>query len=148
MSQALLYGLSIPSLNSERLLLRGFRPADFEGMAAFFAHPVSATYGGPCSRDEAWRKFAAYLGHWALRGYGPWALERQSDGAFIGLAGPWYPEGWIEPEISWALLPEHHGQGYATEAARAALSGAYAHFGWRTAISVAVEGNEASMAAA
>src|SRR5690606_18513350 len=57
-----------------------------------------------------------YPGHWALRGYGPWALERKDTGAFVGLCGPWYPEGWIEPEITWALMPGHHGLGFATEA--------------------------------
>lgn len=143
-----LNGLAIPRFESERLLLRPFCEADFDGLAAFFAHPVSATYGGPCGRDEAWRKFAAYLGHWALRGYGPWALERLSDGAFIGLAGLWFPEGWLEPEITWALRPEHQGQGYATEAARRALQAAYQHFGWTTAVSVVAAGNAASSAVA
>ncbi|MDT9001801.1 GNAT family N-acetyltransferase [Paucibacter sp. APW11] len=139
---------SLPRFRSERLQLRPFEAQDFDGLAAFFAHPVSATYGGPCGRDEAWRKFAAYLGHWALRGYGPWALERLSDGAFIGLAGLWFPEGWLEPEITWALHPDAHGQGYATEAARRALQAAYEHFGWTTAISVVAAGNSASAAVA
>lgn len=148
MTDAALGGLQIPRFETERLWLRPFREADFDGLARFFASPVSATYGGPCAREEAWRKFAAYLGHWALRGYGPWALECKRDGAFIGLSGLWNPEGWVEPEITWALLPEAQGQGYATEAARGALAAAYSHFGWRTAVSVVAEGNHASVAVA
>ncbi|WP_271008018.1 GNAT family N-acetyltransferase [Paucibacter sp. B51] len=136
---------AIPSFESDRLRLRPFAEADFEGMARFFADPVSASYGGPCGRDEAWRKFAAYFGHWALRGYGPWALERKSDGMFLGLSGLWFPEGWLEPEITWALLPEAQGQGYATEAAGAALRAAYHHFGWQTAVSVIAAGNRPSV---
>lgn len=50
--------LTIPTLESERLVLRAFQPDDFEPMAAFFADPVSAFYGGPCNREDAWRKFA------------------------------------------------------------------------------------------
>ncbi|MEM9202720.1 MAG: GNAT family N-acetyltransferase [Actinomycetota bacterium] len=133
---------------TDRLTLRGFREADFEPMAAFFADPVSAFYGGPCDRDDAWRKFAVYSGHWVLRGYGPWALERKDTGEFIGLCGPWYPEGWFEPEITWALVPGHHGHGFATEAAHAALDLAYREFGWTTAVSVVAVANQASAAVA
>lgn len=53
----------VPILETERLILRGFRQDDFEAMAQFYAHPISAFYGGPCGRDDAWRKFAAYPGH-------------------------------------------------------------------------------------
>ena len=60
--------------------------------------------------------------HWVLRGYGPFALEDKATGAFIGVAGPWFPEGWPEPEITWALMLGQTGKGYATEAARRALA--------------------------
>ncbi|WP_374337836.1 GNAT family N-acetyltransferase [Leeia sp.] len=139
---------SIPSFESERLLLRPFQQSDFEAMAHFFADPVSQFYGGPCSREDAWRKMAVYAGHWLLHGYGPWALEEKVSGQFVGLSGPWFPEGWPEPEITWALLPEHHGKGYATEAARRALQAAYEYCGWTTAISVVATGNVASRAVA
>lgn len=138
----------IPTLESERLILRPFCAADFEPMAVFFADPISAFYGGPCPREEAWRKFAVYSGHWLLRGYGPWALQEKSSGAFVGLSGLWYPEGWIEPEITWALVPGAHGKGYATEGARRALRAAYEDFGWRTAVSVVSVNNAASQAVA
>lgn len=138
----------IPTFESERLVLRAFVQSDFEPMATFFADPVSASYGGPCQRDDAWRKCAVYPGHWALRGYGPWALEEKATGAFVGLAGLWFPEGWVEPEITWALLPGQHGKGYATEAAKRSLQVAYAHFGWTTAVSVITTSNAASLAVA
>ncbi len=125
-----------PTLETERLILRGFLPSDFEPMAAFYADDVSSFYGGPCNREEAWRKFAAYPGHWALRGFGPWALEEKASGEYVGLAGCWYPEAWPEPELTWALLPAHHGKGYATEAGLRSLEAAYDLFGWETAVSV------------
>jgi len=140
--------LHIPILETERLTLREFRQDDFEPMADFFADPVSEFYGGPCNRDDAWRKFAAYPGHWALRGYGPWAIETRDSAEFVGLAGPWYPEGWIEPEITWALVPEHHGRGYATEAAQRALDYALSDLNWHSAISVIATMNTASAAVA
>ena len=141
--------LDIPTLTTPRLRLTAFDEArHFEGVAAFFADPVSATYGGPCDRQDAWRKFATYLGHWAIRGYGPWAIESLETREFAGIVGPWSPEGWPEPEITWALSPAHHGRGYATEAAAAALTATYDLFGWTTATSVISVGNAASIAVA
>ncbi|MEX1166049.1 MAG: GNAT family N-acetyltransferase, partial [Hydrogenophaga sp.] len=139
---------TIPTLHSERLILRAFTQADFEPMARFYADPVSAFYGGPCGRDDAWRKFAAFLGHWALRGYGPWAMEEKASVALVGLSGLWYPEGWLAPEITWALVPGQHGEGFATEGALRALRSAYEDFGWTTAISVISVHNSASEAVA
>jgi RimJ/RimL family protein N-acetyltransferase len=138
----------IPTLETERLLLRPYRNEDFEPMAAFFADPVSSFYGGPCARDEAWRKFAVYSGHWLLRGYGPWAVEEKATGTYVGTCGLWFPEGWIAPEITWALVPGNYGRGFATEAARGALNAAYTRFGWTTAVSVIAVANPASIAVA
>lgn len=140
--------MSIPTLETDRLILRAFSEADFDAMAGFFADPISAFYGGPCGRDDAWRKFAAYPGHWALRGYGPWAIESKATGSFVGLTGPWFPEGWVEPEITWALVPGQHGQGFATEAATRALRAAHEDLGWETAVSVIAVANAASIGVA
>ena len=136
--------MQIPVLETERLVRREFREHDFEPTADVYADPVSSFYGGPCGREEAWRKFAVYPGHWSLRKYGPWAIEEKETGDFVGLSGLWFPEGWPEPEITWALVPSHHGKGYATEAARRALVAAYQDFGWATAVSVVALANAAS----
>lgn len=140
--------MEIPRLETDRLILRPHRESDFPAIAQFFADPVSQFYGGPVAGDEAWRKLAMYAGHWSLRGYGPWALERKDTGAFVGQAGPWYPEGWIEPEITWAIVPGQYGHGFATEGARRALHAAYDLFGWTTAVSVIAVANPASIAVA
>jgi ribosomal-protein-alanine N-acetyltransferase len=144
----MMFGGDIPTLESDRLVLRALREDDFETMATFYADSVSKHYGGPCEREDAWRKFAAYAGHWLLRGYGPWGIEIRRSGEFVGLSGLWFPEGWIEPEITWALAPAHHGNGYATEAAGRALRSAYEDFGWCTAASVISVENPASTAVA
>jgi RimJ/RimL family protein N-acetyltransferase len=135
----------VPRLETERLVLRGAVERDFEAFVPFYESEVSRFYGGPCDREQAWRKFAVYSGHWMLRGYGPFVVASKGDGAVVGLCGPWFPDGWIEPEITWALVPGHHGQGYATEAARRALDFAYGDLGWRTAVSVISIANEPSI---
>lgn len=117
----------IPQLQTERLLLRGLRQEDFEDYARFHADPDVVRYlsRSPVSRTDAWRSLAVMIGHWVLRGYGMWGVERKSDGAFVGRVGLWNPEGWPGLEVGWTLGKEFWGQGYATEAARAAMDFAF-----------------------
>ncbi len=117
----------IPQLLTERLLLRGLRQEDFEAYAHFLTDPEVTRFlsGNPVSRIDAWRSLAVMIGHWALRGYGMWAVERRSDGVFVGRVGLWNPEGWPGLEVGWTLGKEFWGQGYATEAARAAMDFAF-----------------------
>ena len=114
----------IPRLRTERLLLREWRATDIDDHAAIAADPeVMEFVGGVLDRDGAWRQMALHAGHWALRGYGNWALER--DGRMIGRAGLWNPEGWPGLEVGWKLARDAWGHGYATEAARAAMEWAW-----------------------
>jgi RimJ/RimL family protein N-acetyltransferase len=137
--------ITIPTVETERLRLRPWREPDHAPYARLMSDAETSRYiGGPLTTDDAWRKMAAIIGHWTLRGYGSWALEAKDDRAFIGYVGPWFPYGFPEPEIGWSLLAAYHGQGYATEAARCAREYAYRVFGWRTAISIIAEGNTAS----
>ncbi|MFL5560794.1 MAG: GNAT family N-acetyltransferase [Gemmatimonadaceae bacterium] len=114
----------IPHLTTDRLLLRDFRPEDFEPYAAMMAQPDVCRYladGRPLSRADAWRQLAMFIGHWALRGYGLWAVEERATGRFIGRIGCLEPEGFPAFEIAYTLAPSAWGHGYALEGASAAL---------------------------
>ena len=112
----------IPTLRTERLVLRPFREDDLDAWAEIVADPDTARYiGGVSTRAEAWRSIALYLGHWELRGFGQWAVERRLDGRLVGRAGLWYPEGWPELEVGWTLDRSVWGEGFATEAGQAAM---------------------------
>jgi RimJ/RimL family protein N-acetyltransferase len=117
----------VPKLETERLILRGFTPEDFEPFAALMADPEVARYiaPAPMSRPDAWRSLATSIGHWTLRGYGTWAVERKSDGAFLGRVGMINPEGWPALEVGWTLAQQYWGKGYATEAALASIRYAF-----------------------
>jgi RimJ/RimL family protein N-acetyltransferase len=128
--------LDIPVLETERLRLRGFREGDLDPFAEFCASEAMTRFiGGISDRMGTWRRIALYLGHWALRGYGHWAIEEKAGGRFVGYTGLWNPAGWPEPEVIWGLLENAHGRGYATEAARRVRDFAYRDLGWRTAVS-------------
>ena len=137
--------IDIPTIESERLVFRPFTEADIPSMSAFYADEATARHvGGVSTPDAVWRRVAAYLGHWHLRGYGLWALEEKATGQFVGYCGHYAPEGWPEPEIAYGLMAHAQGRGLATEAATRALRHAYEVLGWQTAISAIDEGNMAS----
>lgn len=109
-------------IETDRLRLRLWRESDFEDYAAYYSDPVLARFvGGVCDRETAWRKMASLAGHWALLGFGYWAVEEKDTGTFVGCVGLWESDGWPELELGYWLVPETHGKGYATEAAKAAM---------------------------
>ena len=139
---------NIPVLETERLTLRGLRASDFEPFAEFLATDAARFIGGPCSRVDAWRRIASYAGAWSLLGFGKFAVEEKASGKFAGVVGPWFPEGWPEPEIAWTLLGGFQGRGLAAEAASRALRFAYDSLGWTTAVSCMDPLNKPSIALA
>jgi RimJ/RimL family protein N-acetyltransferase len=130
---------AVSSLDTPRLRLRQFVESDFNDYAALCADAEVMRYvgdRGPLSREDAWRQFAMLVGHWALRGYGMWAVEELASGAFVGRVGLHYPEGWPERELAWALARRYWGRGYGFEAATAALGIAFDTLSWSRAISL------------
>ncbi len=129
----------IPTLETERLLLRPFRTDDLDAYAAMCADPEVMRYIGNrsvLSREDAWRQMAMFIGHWQLRGFGTWAVEERASGALVGRVGLHFPEGWPERELGWTLTRPFWGRGFALEAARAALTHAFETLGWPRVISL------------
>jgi len=141
--------LDIPIVETGRLILRGPEARDFEALAAFFADgDRSWGFGGPKTRNAAWRWFAGNIGHWALHGYGFWTVETRESGQIIGIVGLWNPEGWSEPELGWVMFEGSEGRGFAFEAAQAARDHAYGPMGFTTLTSNILPGNARSVALA
>ena len=138
----------IPTLETERLILRALRESDFDEYASMMSDPEVTRYlgdGRTHGRDEAWRHFAMLVGHWQLRGFGMWAITERGRDRMIGRAGFFYPEGWPGFEIGWTLARSTWGNGYATEAARRALAYAFDELNRKQVISVVHPGNTASI---
>ncbi len=108
-------------IETERLLLRQFKDSDWSDLHHYYSseQAIEYTVRRVFSEGDTWRAMSSMLGHWVLRGYGPYALEEKETGRVIGISGFWYPNDWPEPEIKWALCPDYWGQGYASEAAKA-----------------------------
>jgi RimJ/RimL family protein N-acetyltransferase len=130
MPTPLLAPSAVPVIETERLLLRGHRLSDEADCFAMWSDPeVTRFIGGrPSTREEVWSRLLRYAGHWALLGYGYWALTERGSGRFLGEAGladfhrALEPSFGDAPEIGWALVPHAHGRGLATEAVKAIVT--------------------------
>jgi RimJ/RimL family protein N-acetyltransferase len=134
-------------LETERLVMRGFRDDDQEEWAAIRADDeVMRSLGrdGGITPDEAWREMAMLAGHWTLKGYGHWALEERASGALIGNAGLFYPPDWPALEVGWTVARPRWGEGFAGEAARAAARWARSELGADHLISLIAPTNSRS----
>lgn len=136
---------TIPTIETERLILRAWREDDLDAFVDFWADEEQTKYvGGTRQRLGVWHGMSSANGGWSLRGCGMTAVELKETGELVGNAGLHYPEGWPEREAGWIILQQHRRKGYASEAAIGALKYAYQTLGWTTAISLIDSGNVAS----
>jgi RimJ/RimL family protein N-acetyltransferase len=124
-------GMDLPrELRSERLLLRWWTPADHEPFARLNADPRAMEFFPKIlTREESDAVAFRIQGHFDRHGFGLWALEVPGITSFAGFVGVCHTrfEAAFTPclEIGWRLAAEYWHQGYATEAARAALAFAF-----------------------
>ncbi len=135
-----------PELTTERLRLRFWRESDVDPFHDFYRDPQSqAVYGADVQRSDVWRRVALVIGHWQLRGFGPWALEERASGIFAGHCGLWFPDGWDDIEIGYGIAPEFRGRGFAVEAARRVRDYGYRELGLSRLVSYIDPANKASL---
>jgi RimJ/RimL family protein N-acetyltransferase len=122
-------------IETERLILRPTQAQDFDGWAGLMADPEASRFiGGPVARAEAWRGMMAMAGAWSLQGFGMFSMLEKAGGRWIGRTGPWQPEGWPGTEVGWGVIRAAQGQGFAYEAAVAAIDWAFDTLGWSEVI--------------
>jgi ribosomal-protein-alanine N-acetyltransferase len=109
-------------IETRRLILRPFEPADTEAAFAWFGDPVVMRFTptGPDKSIEETRKRLSYFeNHQQEHGFSKWVVLNKTSGVAIGDSGLLVlPEcGWID--LGFRLAQPHWGQGLATEAASA-----------------------------
>ncbi|MBC5811202.1 MAG: GNAT family N-acetyltransferase [Candidatus Eremiobacteraeota bacterium] len=110
-------------IQTERLRMRRLGQQDVDALFAMFQDPGAMRYY-PGLKDraetQAWLDWSERS--WAEHRTGFFALERLSDGAFVGQCGPLpqHVDVRFDYEVGYLLASEHWGHGYATEAARGA----------------------------
>lgn len=118
--------LEVLELDTPRLRLRQWRAADREPFARLNADPeVMAFFPAALTRTESDALAGRCEALIAERGWGVWAVEHRAAHGFIGCVGLHVPDDALPfspcVEILWRLVRAHWGEGFAAEAARAAL---------------------------
>jgi RimJ/RimL family protein N-acetyltransferase len=90
-----------PFIRTIRLHLRQFKHDDWVSLHEHYGdlECTKYTFGRALTEGESWRAMCSMAGHWAIRGYGPYAAVEASTETVIGAVGLWYPNDWPEPEI-------------------------------------------------
>jgi RimJ/RimL family protein N-acetyltransferase len=114
----------MPSLETERLVMRRFLPQDAPDLFELRADPSASAYDAwePYAGEDQARAFIA-----SQQGIEPGTEGRWCDWAIVLKAGAKVignvemvvrSQNWRQAEIGWALKAAYRGRGYATEAAR------------------------------
>jgi [ribosomal protein S5]-alanine N-acetyltransferase len=150
MSDALrphLFGL--PVLETQRLILRAPQAGDWPAFREYRASPRSAYAGGVKKEHEAAQQFAAFFGHWVMRGFGRLIAEDRASGVPIGHFGPMQWADADDVELTWTLWrAEAEGKGLAFEAAREVKSWCFGALGLTHAVAMVHRDNAPSHAIA
>ena len=139
------------TMRTERLLMRRWQESDREPFAALNGDAETMKYF-PATLDRAASDalIDRLEAGFDERGYGLWALEVAASGQFIGFTGlnpmPDGVPGAGGMEVGWRLARHAWHHGYATEAARAALTVAFDGVGLDEIWSMTAVLNEPSQA--
>lgn len=137
-------------IRTRRLLLRRWRRTDRAPFAAMNADPaVMEHFPGTLSRAASDAAADDIERHFAVHGWGLWAVEIPGDAPFIGDVGLWPATstlGHEAVEVGWRLARPYWGRGYASEAARAALRFGFDDLGLEEIVSFTVPQNIRSIA--
>jgi RimJ/RimL family protein N-acetyltransferase len=110
-------------LQTERLILSPFVESDAEELRALHAERGAGTQ----TIEEIREIIAGGIASAAATGIALLPIRRRAEGDFIGYCGLTVGRASLdEPEIAYELFERVHGNGYATEAARAVLDAATA----------------------
>jgi len=126
---------AVPVLEGERLRLRPHRADDLDAYTLLWSDETVVRFigGRPLGRSECWARILRFRGMWEMLGFGFWIVEQKQSGRLAGEAGIMDLRREIEPsldgtyEAGWALMPDFHGQGLASEAMRLVLDWADRH---------------------
>ena len=120
--------MSIPTFETDRLILRPFVPEDSHPLHQILAMEGVLRYypsSDPPDLERVKGLISRQLAHWAKHGYGWWAVEDKKNGDLLGWNGLQHLPDTDETEIGYLLARPYWGRGLATEGARVGMQFAF-----------------------
>jgi RimJ/RimL family protein N-acetyltransferase len=132
-------------IRTERLLLRPATLDDLDAWHAISRDAEEAWFGAPSSTlDDARANLAKHIAHHEQHGFGLWAVELRTKHEMIGVTGLTHLADGPEIEVGYRFLKKHWGNGYATEAAHAAIQFGLGELRLERIVAVTLPANRAS----
>jgi ribosomal-protein-alanine N-acetyltransferase len=136
-------------VQTERLMLRHVAADDAAFVLRLLNEPSFLRFigdRGVRTLDDA-RAYIAdrFTASYERYGFGMWIVERRGVGGPLGISGIVRRDTLPGPDIGFAFLPEHWGQGYALESARAVRDHAFGPLGLRRLLAIANPNNAPSI---
>jgi RimJ/RimL family protein N-acetyltransferase len=141
-----------PVVETPRLRLRPHRLADLDSRCTMTGDVhVMRYFPATQTREDNWARILRYAGHWALLGWGLFAVEEKESGRWVGEVGLGDFHRGLgadfdgAPEGGWILDAWAEGKGYATESIRAAIEWHEAQFGRQRQVCIVAPENAPSL---
>ena len=130
-------------MRTGRLAMRPVTGGDLADLVRLKGDPraFAVMLGGVRSPFQTAEELAAEMSLWGRRGFGMWTLRDLANHGFAGIAGLMEREDGRGVALRFALAPERHGHGYASEAAAAVLRFAHDRAGLARVVAVARASN-------
>jgi len=137
----------IPTIQTERMILRSFVPADVAALHKIVSNREVLRYfphTEPWERERVERWLNSQPGHWETHGFGWYLVEHRVTAQLMGWCGLRVLEDTNEIEVLYLFDKPFWGQGFATEAARRCVADGFHHYGLKSIIGLTLLGNIAS----
>jgi RimJ/RimL family protein N-acetyltransferase len=136
-------------LETARIVLRHFEPADLPKLFALYGGPAIRRYfpEGTLTLEQTRQELECFLkGEPRHHDLGLWATVEEATGSFLGHCGllPWTIGGRPEVELAYMIRKDRWGEGLATEVSRGIVEHARSRLGLRRPICLVMPGNERS----
>lgn len=136
-------------LQTNRLILREFKPGDLEYLGSILVNPqvMKFSSSGPCSIEEAQIRLEKFIESYQIFGFGKWAVCLRGSNQLIGYCGIAMEkiDGKDEKELGYRLDSQYWGQGLATEAASATVKYGFEALNLPYILGVVERSNQASV---
>lgn len=133
---------------TSRLLLRHFTMDDLASLDTMHSDPEVVRFiGGVKTLEQTRARLKVWLEEYQRYGFSKWAVVLRSSGELIGRCGLSLEQidGIPEWELGWTFARAHWGNGYATEAAKAAMEHSFNVLALKRLISLIRPGNASSV---